>query len=210
VTAELPAFPGIERGIFGVICADPPWSFKTYSAKGNRKGPAAQYDCMPLAAIQALPVASVAAPDCACIMWATAPMLPQAIATMTAWGFAYKSAGAWAKQSSTGRKWHFGTGYCYRSAVEFWLLGTRGKPVQRARNVRNLIVAPVRGHSRKPDAMRRQIEAMWLGPYIELFARNEGAEGWTAWGNEVGKFEAPERLLRLRPPEQPDLLVPAA
>jgi N6-adenosine-specific RNA methylase IME4 len=60
-------------------------------------------------------------------MLATAPMLPDAIALMKAWGFTFKSAGTWAKRSSTGKKWAFGTGYCFRSAAEFYLLGTIGK-----------------------------------------------------------------------------------
>ena len=50
-------------------------------------------------------------------------------------------------------------------------------------------MAPVREHSRKPDEMRRNIERQFLGPYLELFAR-ETAAGWDSWGNEVGKFEA--------------------
>jgi N6-adenosine-specific RNA methylase IME4 len=174
---------------YGVVLADPPWYFKNFSAKGEEKNPVAQYDCMDLDAIKALPVSHLVAPDSVCIMWATAPMLPQAIETMAAWGFAFKSAGAWAKQSSTGKKWAFGTGYCYRSAAEFWLLGTLGKPRQKVRNIRNLIAAPVREHSRKPDRMRRDIEALWDGPYVELFAR-ESAPGWDHWGNQADKFGA--------------------
>jgi N6-adenosine-specific RNA methylase IME4 len=174
---------------YGVILSDPPWYFKNFSTKGEEKNPVAHYDCMDLAAIKALPVSQLARPDAVCVMWATAPMLPQAIATMAAWGFVFKSAGAWAKQSSTGEKWAFGTGYCYRSAAEFWLLGTLGTPRQKIRNVRNLIVAPVREHSRKPDKMRSDIESLWDGPYVELFAR-EKAPGWDAFGNQVGKFDA--------------------
>jgi len=172
---------------YGVILADPPWRFQNYSVKGEQKNPTAHYACMDLAAIQALPVSQLAAPDCALVMWATAPMLPQALETLAAWGFAFKSAGAWAKQSSTGAAWAFGTGYCYRSAAEFWLLGTIGRPRQRSRSTRNLIVAPVREHSRKPDQMHADIEALFHGPYAELFAR-EQRPGWDAWGNEIGKF----------------------
>ncbi|WP_298281154.1 MT-A70 family methyltransferase [Acidocella sp.] len=173
-----------------VILADPPWAFALYSARGEGKAPQHHYGCMPLTAIKALPVAELADPaGCALVMWATAPMLPHAVETMAAWGFAFKSAGAWAKRSRTGAAWHFGTGYCYRSAVEFWLLGTIGKPRQRSRSVRNLIVAPIREHSRKPDQMRADIEALWAGPYVELFAR-EVAPGWLSWGNETEKFES--------------------
>lgn len=176
---------------YRVILCDPPWYFKNFSEKGEKKNPVAHYDCMDLPSIKALPVSQLAAPDCALVMWTTAPMLPEAIEIMKAWGFRFKSAGAWAKQSSTGEKWAFGTGYCYRSAAEFWLLGTLGNPRQRVRNVRNLIVAPTREHSRKPDQMRTDIETLWEGPYCELFGR-EQHRNWDVWGNQTDKFSKPE------------------
>ena len=172
----------------GCIVADPPWKIANYSAKGEGKNPFAHYVCMSTADIAALPVNQLAAPDCALLMWATAPMLPDAVALMAAWGFTFKSAGAWAKQSSTGNAWAFGTGYCLRSAAEFFLLGTIGKPKVRSRSVRNLIVAPVREHSRKPEAQYEMAEALFDGPYVEIFSRTN-RPGWSAWGNEVGKFE---------------------
>lgn len=180
-------FPNLPRGHFKVIMADPAWTFRTYSDKGLKKSPQSHYRCMPLADIKALPVASLAAPDCALLMWGTAPMLPEAIDTLTAWGFTYKTAGAWHKRSSTGAKDAFGPGYIFRSATEFYLVGTRGKPAQKSRSIRNLIVAPVREHSRKPDEMRRNVEALWDGPYLELFAR-EAAPGWASWGDQPDKF----------------------
>lgn len=173
---------------YGVILADPPWRFSNYSAKGEAKNPVAHYDCMTLGDIKALPVNHLAAPDCALLMWATAPLLPEAIETMRAWGFTYKSGAVWAKQSSTGQAWAFGTGYCFRSAAEFLLLGTTGKPKIMSHSVRNLIVAPVREHSRKPEDQYQMAEQLFRGPYAELFSR-QSRPGWDCFGNEVGKFE---------------------
>ena len=34
---------------------------------------------------------------------------------------------------------------------------------------------------------RAEIEALYAGPYAELFARQR-RPGWDAWGNEVDKF----------------------
>jgi N6-adenosine-specific RNA methylase IME4 len=116
-------------------------------------------------------------------------MLPQALEVLESWGFTYKTGGAWAKQSKTGKKWHFGTGYIFRSASEPYLVGTRGKPTLRARNVRNLVVAPVREHSRKPEELYTEIERLFEGPRCELFAREERS-GWDAWGLEAGKFNS--------------------
>ena len=191
-------FGDLPEGRFRTILADPPWHFANYSAKGEGKNPLAHYACM-TPELAALPVSGLAHLEgCALTMWATAPLLPLAIQMLRSWGFEFKSAGAWAKQSSTGTKWAMGTGYCYRSAAEFWVLGTRGTVRPLVRNARNLIVAPVREHSRKPDQMRTQCESLWPGPRCKLFAR-QAAPGWESWGNEVGKFPAD-------PPQEPRML----
>jgi N6-adenosine-specific RNA methylase IME4 len=184
-------FESLCDGAARCILADPPWLFEAWSGKGTAKNPLAHYACLNLDQIAALPVRSLADPEgCVLILWATAPMLPQAFDLMARWGFSYRSAGAWAKQSRSGRSLAFGTGYIYRSAAEFWLLGTIGKPSLRSRSVRNLIVAPLREHSRKPDQMHADIERLFHPPYVELFARNT-RPGWSVWGNELQKFAAP-------------------
>lgn len=177
----------LPQGPFPVILCDPPWRFETFAEDGGSKGPRQHYPCDDVHDLAEIPVEDVVADDCAIFMWATAPMLPEAFWLMNRWGFQVKTAGAWAKQSKTGQKWAFGTGYLFRSAAEFYLLGTRGSPVNRSRSIRNLIVAPVREHSRKPEQLHRDIEAMYEGPYLEMFAR-EPRPGWQAWGNETEKF----------------------
>ena len=181
-------FGSMRPFAYGAMLCDPPWRFSNFSAKGEGKNPVAHYGCMSTADIAAMPVAHLAKPDCALFMWATAPMLPDAIEVMRAWGFTFKSAAAWAKQSSTGTSWAFGTGYVFRSAAEFMLVGTIGKPRVRSRSVRNLIVAPVREHSRKPEDQYEMVEALYDGPYAEVFSR-ASRPGWDAFGDEVGKFD---------------------
>lgn len=200
-------FGAVNRSSAAVIYSDPDWLFKNYSTKGERKNPNQHYQCSSVEEIAAMPVNELAAPDCVLFMWSTFPMLPEALHVMKAWGFEYKSGGAWAKMTTTGTKWQFGTGYVFRSAAELFLVGKRGNPKQRdtkeARSVRNLIgeddllcsgcafgvAAPIREHSRKPDRMYEMIETLFDGPYVELFARNT-RPGWQSWGNEVGKFVA--------------------
>ena len=174
---------------YGLIYADPNWLFRTYSEKGEGKSPQAHYPCDSLEDIARLPVAKLAAPDCALVMWATAPMLLDALAVMECWGFDFKTAGAWAKRSRADKAWQFGGGHILRSAAEFFLIGTRGKPETRSNSVRNLIVAPVREHSRKPEEGWQMCEQLYAGPYVELFARTR-RRGWDSWGNETDKFEA--------------------
>lgn len=182
-------FPDLPRRHYGLILADPAWRYQTWSTAGEGKSPQAHYPCMGLDQIARLPVADLAAGDCALVMWATAPMLPDAIAVLERWGFRYKTAGAWAKQSKSGAGLAFGTGYLLRSAAEFYLLGTRGRPVVQSRSVRNLILARVREHSRKPEQMHADCEALFPGPYLELFARQR-RPGWDCWGNQADRFPA--------------------
>jgi N6-adenosine-specific RNA methylase IME4 len=178
-------FHPLSRAGYGVIIADPPWRFVTWSETRQYKAPARHYAVMELDAIKSLPVADLAAPDCWLWLWATQAQLHQAIDVMECWGFDFKTSGAWAKQSRTGKKWAFGTGRLLRSAAEFFLIGTRGRPKPESRSERNLIVAPVREHSRKPDQAYEMLERMFPArPRCELFARSV-RPGWDQWGLEA-------------------------
>lgn len=181
-------FTSLPQDTYGAILADPPWTFRTRSVRGiTAKGAGGQYSTMSLEDIQALPVRQLLSRDGYCFLWATAPMLDQGLATLKAWGFDYVTAAAWAKSSSTGRKWAFGTGYVFRSAAEFLLVGKKGAPRPQSRSVRNLLDDPIREHSRKPDSIYPLVEKVSLGPYCELWARQAWPQ-WSAWGNEVQKF----------------------
>jgi len=81
-----------------------------------------------------------------------------------------------------------GNGYGTRHNAEDCWLGRRGKPQRKSKGVRELIVAPVREHSRKPDEVYQRIEALCAGPYVELFARQQWP-GWICVGDEIGKFQ---------------------
>ena len=181
-------FDNLRPLTYRTIMADPPWTFVNRSPRGMVKNAAQHYACMSTDAIATLPVGHLAAPDSLLMLWATAPTLPDAMRVMAAWGFTFKTAGAWAKRTKTDRRWQFGTGYVLRSAAEFFLVGTIGAPRINSLSERNLIVAPVREHSRKPDTARQMVERLTDGPRCELFAR-ESAPGWDAWGNEVGKHD---------------------
>lgn len=182
---------------FGVIYADPPWAFKVRSDKGMDRSAEQHYSTMSLADIKALPVERVAAPDCALLMWVTDPFLEQGLEVMNAWGFTFKTVGfLWAKLrrkagedalASDASSYHVGMGYYTRANPEICLLGTRGRPQRLHKDVRRLIVAPVREHSRKPDETHDRVERLFPGPYLELFAR-QTRPGWSVWGNETSKF----------------------
>lgn len=172
----------VPHQTYSLIMADPPWRFATYSAKGGAKGP--QYACMDLDSLKALPVSDLAARDCVLWLWATNPMLPQAIETMAAWGFDFRTAGTWIKTTASG-KIRMGTGYWLRSTSEPFLIGVRGKARPASRSIRSGFLAQAGRHSEKPAAAFDFARAMApQGCAIELFARS-AREGWDAMGDEL-------------------------
>ncbi|WP_375263213.1 MT-A70 family methyltransferase [Palleronia sp.] len=180
-------FASIPPLRYGLIMADPPWDFANWSAAGEAKNAKAQYSCMSLDDIRAMPVSHLAARDCVLWLWATNPMLPQAIETMAAWGFRFRTAGHWSKKTATGAQ-AFGTGYILRCAGEPFLIGVVGQ-ARCTRSVRSVIEGLVREHSRKPDEAFAAAEE--LVPHVarlELFSRSR-RPGWDAFGNEVDRFE---------------------
>lgn len=197
-------------GNWAAICADPPWHFRTYSRKGRGRCADAHYDVMDLAAIKRLPVADLAAPDCALFLWAVDPMLPQALEVIAAWGFTFKTvAFNWAKlrpgrsaARMTEADFFTGLGYWTRANPELCLLATRGKPQRTRRDVPRLLVAARREHSRKPDEAYARIERLVPGPYLELFARSS-RPGWQAIGLEAGLFDAGAVATRRWPSQRP-------
>ena len=181
-------------GGFDLIMADPPWAFATRSDEGQTpKGAGGQYRTMMLDDIKAMPVGDILAADnCLCFLWATNPMLPQAIDVLDAWGFAFKTAGHWVKRTING-KLAFGTGYILRCAGEPFLIGTRGSP-KTTRSVRSVIEGPIREHSRKPDEAFREAERLMPdAKRIEIFAR-QSRPGWATWGDQSTKFDTTEDI----------------
>jgi N6-adenosine-specific RNA methylase IME4 len=182
-----PPFAQFKRHSFKAILADPSWNFKTYSPKGRDRSIDKHYAGMDLEAISALPVADLAAPDCALFIWATWPMLTHALGVIADWGFEYKTcAFAWMKINANGSPF-CGLGFWTRANTEPCLLATRGKPKRLSAAVPQAVLEGRQEHSRKPSVVGERIERLVAGPYIELFARNR-RKGWSSWGHEVDKF----------------------
>lgn len=196
----------LPAGQFGLIYVDPPWSYEMYSDKGYEKSPDKHYGCMSMGELKAMrdEVLFATAPNAVCVMWGTFALLPEALDLMATWGFQYKTGGPWNKLTKTGKP-AIGTGYVLRSSAELFLIGTVGRPRIKNRGQRNVLftgdvvddlrelsmgISSVRReHSRKPDEMPSALEALFDGPYLEMFARTE-RPGWTVWGNQTDKFQA--------------------
>jgi N6-adenosine-specific RNA methylase IME4 len=204
--------PPPRAGRYRVIYADPPWHFATYSDKGKGRSAEAHYDCLSIDDIKAFPVAAWAAPDAVLLLWATDPLLPRALEVIEAWGFAYKTVGFyWVKLNKAAgarlsnespplaeRDFFTGLGFWTRANPEPCLLATRGHPKRSAGDVRRLLIAPRREHSRKPDEAYDRIERLLPGPYLELFARRS-RPGWDRFGDQDELFDRGPVGTRRRP-----------
>lgn len=170
---------------YDVILADPPWSFITWSDEGKGRSPERHYPVMSTEDICRLSLPPLA-DNAALFLWSTWTHLPDALRVMEGWGFSYRTeAWVWVKAKRSGFGFFTGMGYYTRSNTEPCLLGVRGSMPVARHDIQGLIYEPVHGHSKKPNAQYRKIEALYPGRrYLELFARRK-REGWHSWGNEV-------------------------
>ena len=167
---------------FGVMVADPEWRFEPWSREtGLDRAADDHYPTSALEVIKSRDAPSIAAGDFVLFLWATVPMLPQALAVMDAWGFEYRSNYVWVKD-------RVGTGYWNRNAHEHLLIGVRGKISAPAMGTQwdSVIEAAVGEHSAKPEIFLRMVEEYYPSvPKIELNCRGKGRPGWAVWGNEA-------------------------
>jgi N6-adenosine-specific RNA methylase IME4 len=174
---------------FATILADPALPFDGSLGSGMSRADY-HYGTSTLDAIKSLPVASLAADDCALLLWCTGPRI--AIGThveiIEAWGFKPSTmAFVWIKENkSDGRVRTRGQGCWTLANAEVCFLATRGSPLRLATDVHQVVLAPVGAHSAKPEEVRRRIERLFPGPYLELYGRKP-VPGWTVWGNEISR-----------------------
>lgn len=179
-------------GLFSVIYADPPWDFKTFSAKGTGRSAISHFDTMSLKELQSMRnvLDGFAAADCALLLWVVRWLPSRAIADLLdSWGFDEKNnLFTWVKTTKDGSRYPIGNGYSTRANPERCLLAVRGKPKVLAHDVPELIVAPRQQYARKPAIVYEYIERLYAGPYVELFGRNT-RPGWASWGKETTLFD---------------------
>lgn len=173
---------------YGVIVADPEWRFEPYSREtGMDRAADNHYPTSVTEIIAERDVPSIAADDCVLFLWATVPMLEDAMEVMKAWGFKYKSHAVWDKI-------HIGTGYWFRNRHELLLVGTKGNIPAPAMGDQFASVFAIarKEHSAKPEQFLELIEQYFPNlPKIELNRRGAPRPGWDAWGLEAN-LEAAE------------------
>lgn len=162
--------PPLPDGKYSVIVADPPWPLDDLP-----------YDPMVIEKIREFPVANMTANDCVLFLWRVCRFDREAHDVMDAWGFVYAGRKlTWVKDRANGtHPWLAGR-------HEDCIIGRRGNPLIMPGQV-DVIEAPRRRHSEKPQAAFDRIEAMCPagdGQRLELFARRQ-RPGWTVYGNEA-------------------------
>jgi N6-adenosine-specific RNA methylase IME4 len=181
---------------FGVIYPDLPSDYFSYFEKGKERSADQYYD-----SINALGplIRELAAPDCALFLCTTWSHLRLAFNVLDAWDFKYSTcAFDWVKTNLKegtpvlddlkDDDIHFGMGHAPRLGTEPVLFATRGSPFRLENSVPQVVIAPVGAHSEKPEEIRRRIERLFPGPYLQLFGRKL-VPGWVVWGQEIARAE---------------------
>jgi N6-adenosine-specific RNA methylase IME4 len=193
-------FGNLRRRHYGAVVLDPPWRFS-----GGTKGRPQHYLRMSDDEIAALPIGELAGPEgCHFFVWITSPIAERFWRVIApAWrrqGVRYSGrAFLWIKTHQVGANggeamfvhrdsFFVGHGYTTRKNGEDCLLFKSGAPKRLRRDVREIIIAPRREHSRKPSESYLRIEQYSAGPYAEVFSR-ESRPGWDCFGDQAGKFD---------------------
>ena len=126
----------MEQKKYNIIYADPPWTYRVYSSKGNGRSAASHYPVMELEAIKALPVEQLAEKDCTLFLWVTFPNLRESFEVIESWGFTFKTvAFVWIKRNRKSDSLFWGMGYWTRANAEICLLATKGAPKRQSAGV---------------------------------------------------------------------------
>lgn len=174
-----------------IIYSDPPWYFKAYDDKTSSRGAHFHYKIMSNEDIKKLPIGDLAESNSLMFQWCTKPLFPIQISIMEYFGFKYITIGfTWIKLNKKNGNPFKGLGYYTRANPEWVIIGKKGKGLGRPKNksIDEVIMSPIREHSRKPDIVHDNIMQMYDGPYLELFGRTE-YPGWDVYGNETNKFK---------------------
>lgn len=181
----------LETGRYGVIVADPPWS---YNNAGCRGAAANEYATQSDDWLSDLDIPRIMADEAVLLLWATWPKLDVAMDLISEWGLEYVTGLPWVKVDSVSDDMFgetridvpYGIGFWVRGASEPLLIARRGDVSIRS----NLIglLSPNLQHSRKPDSVYA-LGDLLPGPRLEMFARRSRI-GWDSWGNQSENYRA--------------------
>ena len=176
-TAAVKAAAKLPDAKYRVVYADPPWQYndKLTASYGTAEY---HYPTMKLATLKELPIQKLCEKESVLFLWATSPMIQEALELCKAWGFAYKAMFVWDKVKHN-------MGHYNSVRHEFLLICTKGSCLPDVPDLIDSVVSIERTeHSRKPEDFRGIIDKLYPhGKRVELFARAV-VDGWDRWGNQ--------------------------
>jgi N6-adenosine-specific RNA methylase IME4 len=206
------SFADLVGGDYKVIYADYPWKYAGDPLKDQAAGK--HYACMNVADMVAqFPLAKIMAKTSVAFIWATSPLLHDAIDLILSSGLYYRGvARVWVKTTKDGKIIH-GQGVrpsIIKPTTEFLLAATKEPPEEAefllaastrrsgrplpllTESMGQVVLAPRPSkadgtsiHSAKPAIFRDDLVKLFGDvKRVELFARQEVA-GWDCWGNQI-------------------------
>jgi len=184
--------PDLPEGEFEVIFPDFPWQYNY----PNPNSPS--YKTMTVDEIKKEFPQLPAYKNCVLLMWATAPLLLEALELIKFYGFIYKTQIIWIKtkdknlfheEEIADTKLQQNTGPNVNGAHELLLISTKGNPGTPLYKPSSVIFAERTESGRKPREFARLIEKMYPAKKrLEMFARKKDSEDddlWTRYGDQV-------------------------
>jgi len=172
---------------FRVLLVDPPWYYRDKAIPGQR-GVHFKYPLLTTKGLKELPMHKLGRPDSLLFLWATMPLLPEALEVMNAWGYKYSTVPfVWVKNTKANEP-KLGMGNWTRANAEIVLLGKRGVVERSVKNVSQIVIHPSMPRTEKPEEVRRRIDQL-IAPQrrdrIELFSTKEKVKHWVTTGFEA-------------------------
>jgi N6-adenosine-specific RNA methylase IME4 len=112
-----------------------------------------------------LPVAALAADDCALLLWCTGPHITIGthVEVIKSWGFKPSTmVFVWVKENKggDGKVRTRGMGYYTTANAEVCFLATKGSQLRLATDVHQVVMAPVGEHCEKPEEVRKRTQPL--------------------------------------------------
>jgi len=168
-------------GKYRVIYADPPWQYSNRQADYFTTQDD-HYITMTIEQIRGLPMKDLALENAVLFLWATSPILEDALTVMNDWGFAYKASFVWDKVKHN-------MGHYNSVRHEFLLVGVRGSCLPDTPKLFDSVQSIERtSHSEKPEFFRQMINTLYpYGPKLELFGLKK-VPGWEVYGTQISTY----------------------
>jgi N6-adenosine-specific RNA methylase IME4 len=192
-------FPPAPQRRYACAAIDIPWHFESRAASANPqsvRSPQRHYPTADVAHMCTLPMRDFLERDAFVFLWITGPMLIQGAHLVLADAYGLRLSSmvfVWVKTKRgfdmdllrrtplLEEDLFLNTGFTTMQNAEYVVLLRRGSPRRLRTGIRQMIIAPVTEHSRKPDEFFRRAELYCAGPRIDMFGGRR-REGWDHWG----------------------------